>query len=65
MYSTMLRIRMFEEVMGFILRGDEMLVHLCIGREAVNRGAPASGQGLRLLQPQGHGHCIARAASSR
>lgn len=64
MYSTMLRIRMFEEKIVELYPGQEMKcpVHLCIGQEAVPAGVCANlhVRDYVFSNHRGHGHCIAK-----
>ncbi len=64
LYTTMLRIRMFEEKIVELYPAQEMKcpVHLCIGQEAI-----AAGVCLNLAREdyvfsnhRGHGHCLAK-----
>lgn len=67
MYSTMLRIRLFEERIVALYPEQEMKcpVHLCIGQEAI-----ATGVCLNLEKNdyvfsnhRGHGHCLAKGSA--
>ncbi len=69
LYSTMLRIRMFEEKIVELYPEQEMKcpVHLCIGQEAIATGVC---QALNLddyifSNHRGHGHCLAKGASMK
>jgi len=64
LYTTMLRIRMFEEKIVELYPAQEMKcpVHLCIGQEAIAAGVC---ENLRredyiLSNHRGHGHCLAK-----
>ncbi|MBI5827171.1 MAG: thiamine pyrophosphate-dependent dehydrogenase E1 component subunit alpha [Deltaproteobacteria bacterium] len=63
-YSTMLRIRMFEEKIVELYPEQEMRcpVHLCIGQEAVPAGVCANLHAMDYVfsNHRGHGHCIAK-----
>jgi len=63
MYSTMLRIRRFEErVADIIMKGRRMTAHLYIGEEAVATGVCAALRSDDYVSSthRGHGHCIAK-----
>jgi len=69
LYTTMLRIRMFEEKIVEQYPAQEMKcpVHLCIGQEAIATGVC---QSLRrddyiFSNHRGHGHCLAKGASMK
>ncbi|MBI5886735.1 MAG: thiamine pyrophosphate-dependent dehydrogenase E1 component subunit alpha [Deltaproteobacteria bacterium] len=67
MYTSMLRIRLFEERIAALYPEQEMQcpVHLCIGQEAI-----AAGVCMRLEEKdyvfsnhRGHGHCLAKGSA--
>ncbi len=63
MYTTMLRIRRFEEkVAEIIMKGRRMTAHLYIGEEAVATGVCSALRGGDYVASthRGHGHCIAK-----
>lgn len=69
MYTTMLRIRLFEEKIVELYPAQEMKcpVHLCIGQEAIAAGVC---QNLKrddymISNHRGHGHSLAKGASMK
>ena len=68
MYSTMLRIRRFEEsVAAAIMKGKRMVAHLYIGEEAVAVGVCSALRNDDYITSthRGHGHCIAKGTDVR
>src|SRR3712207_4224831 len=67
--ATMLRIRRFEEQTAELYRAGELpgFVHLSIGQEACAAGACAALRQEDYITSthRGHGHCIAKGASTR
>ncbi len=68
-FTTMLRIRMFEEKIVDLYPAQEMKcpVHLCIGQEAIAAGVCASLEkdDYILSNHRGHGHCLAKGSSMK
>jgi len=69
LYSTMLRIRMFEEKIVELYPAQEMKcpVHLCIGQEAIAAGVCANLEAKDYLfsNHRGHGHALAKGVGMR
>ena len=69
MYTTMLRIRTFEEKIVEVYGAQEMKcpVHLCIGQEAIAAGVMQNLQGCDFVASnhRGHGHAIAKGISMK
>jgi len=69
LYSTMLRIRLFEERIVELYPEQEMKcpVHLCIGQEAVAAGVCANleREDYVFSNHRGHGHCLAKGSGMK
>ncbi len=69
LFSSMLRIRMFEERIALLYPEQEMKcpVHLCIGQEAIAAGVCANLETKDYVfsNHRGHGHAIAKGADFR
>lgn len=69
LYTSMLRIRMFEEKIVELYPAQEMKcpVHLCIGQEAIAAGVAANlkKEDYLFSNHRGHGHCLAKGSSMR
>lgn len=69
LYTSMLRIRMFEEKVVELYPEQEMKcpVHLCIGQEAIAAGVCQNlkKEDYLFSNHRGHGHCLAKGSSMR
>jgi len=67
MYSSMLRIRLFEERIAALYPEQEMKcpVHLCIGQEAIATGVcmHLEKKDYVFSNHRGHGHCLAKGSA--
>jgi len=69
LYTTMLKIRMFEEKIVELYPAQEMKcpVHLCIGQEAIAAGVckALKDNDYIFSNHRGHGHCLAKGMSMK